>query len=945
MHDHGPVIGRDDEVRDVARTLCSTGASARTLLITGAAGTGKTALLEQAQRAAIAQGFRILSLACGDGGTVGGSALADALLGGLRRIHPGRLPAVGAEAQRARQRSAGGDAELALLSTLGRLLTDVARHRPFALVADGIERLPRPTASALWVLLRMFRPLGVPVVLAGRPMSTRDGGEAVSAAADRVLRLRPLTPADIEALAVRRFGCNVEPALVSTVLSALGPLAGNPRAVLSVLDSLSERDELLELDGHLGFAGPEPDLRLTTDLAELGDLCWPTTPPDALTFEVAAGLARIAVRADVRLDDWFRLMPHTAAADSAIERTLDRLVRERVVTLGRDGRTSFAVPALAASLCTLFLGTDNDKSPFHARITTTVIDRLGAGKTGAGHPRLIDHVAAAGSRLDDSLAVPVLLAAARRGAGADWSRSVRGYALALRRLAPDDPRTVGTLRRSAELSLRHADHSGALALGAPLRACLKTASTEEDRTDLEFVARVWALAALHEHRSPYADDAGPDDLEILRQVPAAAELASLGPLFGAAPLPQEPLPGTDPMVSGAADPVSGSGPLPSSAEVRLLAAAVGDDVGFHRASRALPQGCVSTEALDRLRNAAAYGDLAGALAAVLGSRYTGAGNSPAAGYQAMVRHYLAGDWDAALASARRLEAHGRSGSPAGAVQAARALASEIHCIRGQTQRATAWLERVPGTFAHPHFASVRLKLRFLTGSKEQALEQAWQEVRRAGLNGLSAGIERVLVRILMSAMSRNLPGIARESLDELEKLHGRMASPMAYEAVLLARGIVYADADSALEARRLVDARGDVYLGLLCVMSLANVTDEPARWLTEFTRKGHIVGVGPAIRAAVANTAKKKNVSLPKPRTAKAAWHETDVRLADMVSQGATNRQMAARLNCSVKTVEQRLTRLFQRTGCRSRSELAASWLNGNLAGLGSVPAARQGAR
>ncbi|MFG2968726.1 hypothetical protein ACGFZS_36220 [Streptomyces sp. NPDC048288] len=29
--------------------------------------------------------------------------------------------------------------------------------------------------------------------------------------------------------------------------------------------------------------------------------------------------------------------------------------------------------------------------------------------------------------------------------------------------------------------------------------------------------------------------------------------------------------------------------------------------------------------------------------------------------------------------------------------------------------------------------------------------------------------------------------------------------------------------------------------------------------------------------------------------------------------------------------MEQRLTRLFQRTGCRSRAELAAAWLNGTL--------------
>ncbi|MFD4814841.1 hypothetical protein, partial [Streptomyces sp. NPDC058418] len=43
-------------------------------------------------------------------------------------------------------------------------------------------------------------------------------------------------------------------------------------------------------------------------------------------------------------------------------------------------------------------------------------------------------------------------------------------------------------------------------------------------------------------------------------------------------------------------------------------------------------------------------------------------------------------------------------------------------------------------------------------------------------------------------------------------------------------------------------------------------------------------------------------------------------------------------LACSEKTVEQRLTRLFRRTGCRSRVELAAAWLDGSLARQGLVP-------
>lgn len=57
-----------------------------------------------------------------------------------------------------------------------------------------------------------------------------------------------------------------------------------------------------------------------------------------------------------------------------------------------------------------------------------------------------------------------------------------------------------------------------------------------------------------------------------------------------------------------------------------------------------------------------------------------------------------------------------------------------------------------------------------------------------------------------------------------------------------------------------------------------------------------------------------------------------------MVSDGATNRQIAVELACSPKTVEQRLTPLFQRTGTRSRGELTAAWLNGSRPRTASSP-------
>jgi DNA-binding CsgD family transcriptional regulator len=53
-------------------------------------------------------------------------------------------------------------------------------------------------------------------------------------------------------------------------------------------------------------------------------------------------------------------------------------------------------------------------------------------------------------------------------------------------------------------------------------------------------------------------------------------------------------------------------------------------------------------------------------------------------------------------------------------------------------------------------------------------------------------------------------------------------------------------------------------------------------------------------------------------------WSATEVRITELISTGITNRQIASKLGLSEKTVESHLTRLFARSGCRSRVALLA---------------------
>ncbi|MFE2311199.1 response regulator transcription factor, partial [Streptomyces sp. NPDC059411] len=56
-----------------------------------------------------------------------------------------------------------------------------------------------------------------------------------------------------------------------------------------------------------------------------------------------------------------------------------------------------------------------------------------------------------------------------------------------------------------------------------------------------------------------------------------------------------------------------------------------------------------------------------------------------------------------------------------------------------------------------------------------------------------------------------------------------------------------------------------------------------------------------------------------------AALTEAETRLALLVAQGASNQEAAAKLFVSVKTVEARLTRIYQKLDVRSRAQLATT--------------------
>lgn len=982
------LVGREQDVEAVAETLRGVG-RAQTLAITGSAGAGRTAVLKEGWRVAAAEGVKVMRLAWESAdGEPGTPALADAVCRVLARIHDGRLPVRITEIRRAELRTAGRDGDLTVLSTMARMLADAAHYVPFALVLDDCERMPAPTASALGLMLRAFRPAGLPVVMAYGSGASGHPDGMLLAAADRVLDLTPLTGDDVRALAEQRLGRPVEPEVVEAVTRSLGPLAGNPQALLSVLGALAEDAGLLGLDGRIHLVSSQDDLRLGGTVSEVWRIACPGLPLEADMSHGAVVLAHLTGAADVRLSD----VQDMARCSAAAARTVDRLVTRRVLTVDRAGSLSFAVPAFAAALRTSPPPVELPAA--HAGIVASAVGRLGPA-AGADHPRLAEHVVAAKGLVEDEDAARLLLTAAGAYAGGAADRAVRACVAALRRLPGDHPERAGILRAAAVLAWRDADPVGLLALGEPLCATVE-AGPGAVPADLSGPAAAWGLAALYEHLWPDGD--GAETWAVVQRIPGGPELAALGSRYGIGPVVPGPdrdtsagggavhrahrdeTPGgeVDPAgarlagtggrgltavatagLSGAVAP-AGDGPTgglpltleyvpdwasaadpPSPAQLRLLAAAVGGGDGLRAARGDLPPGGLGDAALGKVRTAAGYGDLAGAFAAILSDWCRTAWGSVAVRYHAMVSAYEAGRWEEALSCAHRIEARVRAPGPARASVLARVLAAEIHCATGEQQRALAWLGQVPDTVVHPLGSWVRLGVRYRAGNPDEAFDRGWRDVRRARESGLLEGLERLLARLFLYGGYEDRPEVTHRAMAELEALHEESASPRAREMALLARSVLRRDPDRVREVLDLAWERGDKPMGLLCLEMGAMADDAPEPWLAAAIEQAYELGVRHIERSPLGRRARMHglNLSLPRRRAAGEQGAELDLRLIELVSEGATNRQIAVQLACSEKTVEQHLTRLFRQTGCRSRSELAAARLDGRLAWLGLPPA------
>lgn len=300
----------------------------------------------------------------------------------------------------------------------------------------------------------------------------------------------------------------------------------------------------------------------------------------------------------------------------------------------------------------------------------------------------------------------------------------------------------------------------------------------------------------------------------------------------------------------------------------------------------------------------------------------------------MVTAYATGRWDEALSAAADLDLVCGPDTPAR--HSSRLVVAEIHAQRGQREQAEASLARVPavdGLVAARGWAEMGLLAG--AGDYEAAFSAGARAYALVSADDTDPVVLPLLLRLLATASAARLADQARWLLAEVQARQ-RMCDrdPSWRLLLLLARGVAERDAEAALAAVDAARTCGQ-RLGLLeACLAATSVVAEPKPLLCEAYEVATELRAEP-LRAAVRARMKSFRVAPPRSRSL-AGLSDTQTRIIELIRAGKTNRQIAAELGVSEKTVERHLTRLFGKTGCRSRVELATTTAADQVLAIGA---------
>ena len=904
--EHNAARGRDSELAAVRAALAANPGSGRLVVVRGPAGIGRSALLDAAAKNALPERMRVVSVRLGTDpedrdDTYGLGPVLRAVRDRFEQFGDRRL-ADSLNAVARLRALVGRNREWwvpRMVTELGIMFDRIRQDRPTAILVDDAHLVPEPA-----LLLTAARQSGCPVLVTCRDDVEQTPGVAeLLTVADEVLVLGPLADEHVDMLIARAAGAPLDEAVPVALRAALGPLFGHPGTVLATLRDLQSSGRLTPVADRLCLRAPTAPIALPAghhllDRArQLG----------ALGPRV---LSAVAALDGLRVDDLPLLAGAIGARLTACGRTLDQLIAGGVLVIDDAGRVTCRCAALAAFAMGQ-LG-NAARGRLHAAIAGTLL------ADGSVDPTLLaDHIAAAGVafKLDDTTLTWLLEFAAVIEPDQP-ERAARWYAAALRRLAPDSPQYARILATMLLLAVQTGQYDllSEVLTRTDLRKCGPAALT-----DLKIAA---VLVAMHTS-APLAESAV---CALLDEPAVDGEPVGFSEWwYGERLTPVE----AAQVWSHPIHQRIGTRRLLNPEQTSLLLAALSADPdvcsrAWRRAGRP-----ANSPRLERLRAAGSLLDLATVFRIVFGAHYRVPEHGVLGAYRRVVAGYDTGDWAAAMSAVRELELSGSRETVLH--QAARLFAAEICAARGQRERAEEWLAAAkPSAMLGGLRAWAELGVVRGTAREAAVVRESRATLRRLRESGLRGGLERLLSRTVDMAMFAGATDLAADLLADAEDLH--RAAPCAHtlEMLFLSRGMVHRDLVYLQVGLDLARTRGNRPDLMRDCLAVAQFAPDPQPWLHEAYE---IAGQcdSPILREIIREMIRDRGVAAPRARGRKDSLSTTERRIIELIQDGLTNRQIALDIRVSEKTVENHLTRLFARTGCRSRVELATASLEGRL--------------
>lgn len=938
--------------RTLVAELAQGAASAATPLavITGEAGAGRSAVLDAAGRELVGQGVRTLWLHGVESDRVTPYGALYRLLTGL---DTGIDPAVGA---RHGKQDDDREALLGLVATLAagsepagpdtstRLVDAVVRalrrYAPVTLLVDDAHHLDPATAGMIERFTRRCARVGCAVIATWRTSSARsvepDKGSGRPAGVSRSSReaesplhapmrrlltgrharsvpLRPLTRSETAAALTHEMSAIPDGALIDRfhVLSR-----GNLSALKAAIEGSSAIGDLRVVDQHayLSEAAEPPTLPadhpLLASLAEMGTWRWQVAAAMAVLCPV--GVAAPPLIAEV-LD---------ADADAVLAE-LGALVAARVLVRDvRDG-WRFRIPLQQGGL-------RDSLGPYMRRqLSAAGVEALWEGRARTGDPNLLaDLLVDAGGLVDGQRSAAELLERGGAVLFTDCRHAVRWLRAAVQR-------TVDRTERAMAMVA----HAAACAVGNRM-----SDAVDSSRTLLR----------------QYSAELDPDmlqEMEIVHTTALAAcrewdELARL------AERPSVPWPGREPghevITRGFALVLlgrwtEGERLMQERREAWTTANAITADFGYMFLGGAgVLLGDLSTlrrfaaepeqwPAGDHPQHSFEHARYEADMLLMLGEHEPalqrldahGVGVDQLHGPDRFLVQWLGGEHMTALDTARRSIADGESSARPLAPVVMAASAARLLASKGWLSRARQMAETGRGPHLNHVLDHVQSGITRLLGDQQEADEMLRGALRSADEHDYVLGTELLWSELALRSRQLGHLQRAHECVQRCEQVARRLETGRAELARLLARAEVLDDAAAGAAAVALARERDILYEAATTFRRVALSGVDTAALLAE---SYEVFGEFDALlwRARLRVIMREHDVPVPGRRTTTA---ENERLLAVLVAEGLSNRQLATVFATSEKSVEGRLSRMFARTGYRSRVELAAAMLTGEYVG------------